>query len=93
LTVTASSPKAVSDETADVVFRSLIASRLPSIMDHRTRIIVAHRLSTARQARRIMVMRNGRIVEDGDHQTLIDAGGIYVDMSALDNFGAIGNIP
>lgn len=63
----------------------LITSRLPSIMSGRTCIIVAHRLSTARQAQRILVLRNGGIVEDGDHRTLVDAGGIYADMTALEN--------
>lgn len=62
----------------------LITSRLPSIMAGRTCIMVAHRPATARQSQRILVMRNGRIVEEGDHRTLIDSKGIYADMVALD---------
>jgi ATP-binding cassette, subfamily B, multidrug efflux pump len=62
----------------------LITSRLPSIMAGRTCILVAHRLSTARQSQRILVMRNGRIVEDGDHRTLIASKGIYADLVAVD---------
>lgn len=66
----------------------LIAARLPSIMAGRTCIMVAHRLSTARHSERILVMRNGRILEDGDHRTLVDAKGIYADMAALDQSAA-----
>lgn len=67
----------------------LITDKLPSIMSGRTCIIVAHRLSTARQADRILVMRHGRIVEDGDHGTLMDATGLYADMVALDKLNPI----
>ena len=63
----------------------LILSRLPAIMAGRTCITVAHRLATARYAERILVVQGGCIVEDGDHQTLMDAQGIYADMVALDH--------
>ena len=62
----------------------LIVSRLPSIMAGRTCITVAHRLATARHSRRILVVRDGRIVEDGDHRALMDADGIYAGMVALE---------
>ena len=63
----------------------LIQSRLPSIMAGRTCISVAHRLATARYASRILVIRDGRIVEDGDHQALMDAKGVYANMVDLEH--------
>ncbi len=62
-----------------------ITRRLAALMAGRTCIMVAHRLSTARQADRILVMREGRIVQDGDHPALMAAGGFYADMVTLDN--------
>jgi len=62
----------------------LILSRLPAIMADRTCITVAHRLATARYSQRILVVQGGCIVEDGDHQVLMDAKGLYADMVALD---------
>ena len=43
----------------------------------RTTIIIAHRLSAVRQADRILVFENGRVVEEGAHETLIERGGLY----------------
>ncbi|MBW8372102.1 MAG: ABC transporter ATP-binding protein/permease [Thiobacillus sp.] len=43
----------------------------------RTTIIIAHRLSAVRQADRILVFENGRVVEEGDHDELIHRGGLY----------------
>ncbi|MHB1092768.1 ABC transporter ATP-binding protein [Thiobacillus sp.] len=43
----------------------------------RTTLIIAHRLSAVRQADRILVFENGRVVEEGDHDELIDRGGLY----------------
>lgn len=63
--------------------RRIIAG-LSSMMSGRICIIVAHRLSTARYSQRILVIRNGRIEEDGDHATLMRLKGIYANMTALD---------
>ncbi|MFD9883440.1 hypothetical protein ACFWZT_18510 [Streptomyces alboflavus] len=43
----------------------------------RTCLVIAHRLSTVRDADQILVMRAGRVVERGPHQELLDAGGWY----------------
>ncbi len=43
----------------------------------RTTLIIAHRLSAVRQADRILVFENGRVVEEGDHASLMDRGGLY----------------
>ncbi|MET0977284.1 MAG: ABC transporter ATP-binding protein, partial [Paeniglutamicibacter terrestris] len=48
----------------------------------RTAVVVAHRLSQAAQADRILVMEDGRIVEQGSHNTLLTAGGTYASLWA-----------
>ena len=47
------------------------------LMEGRTSFIVAHRLSTIRNASVILVMQGGQIVEQGTHQELLDRGGAY----------------
>jgi ABC-type multidrug transport system fused ATPase/permease subunit len=43
----------------------------------RTTLVIAHRLSTVRNADRLVVLDGGQIVEDGVHDTLVAAGGVY----------------
>jgi ATP-binding cassette subfamily B multidrug efflux pump len=61
--------------------------RLQSSLDHllegRTSLIVAHRLSTIKSVDRILVMHEGRLVEEGSHDELYAAGGIYRDLFDL----------
>jgi ATP-binding cassette subfamily B protein len=48
----------------------------------RTSFVIAHRLSTIRDADLILVMEHGRIVEQGTHNELLDAGGAYATLYA-----------
>jgi ATP-binding cassette subfamily B protein len=58
-----------------------ILSRLRGVMRQRTSIIVAHRVSTVRQADLIVVLDRGRIVERGTHDELVRADGFYAEMN------------
>jgi ATP-binding cassette, subfamily B, bacterial len=60
-----------------------------SILGTRTTIIIAHRLSTVREADKIVVLDGGRIVEVGNHQELLDRGGIYHRLHSLQETGDI----
>ncbi len=50
---------------------------LDKLLDGRTSVTIAHRLSTAENADRVLVFEAGRLVEDGSHAELVDAGGVY----------------
>jgi ATP-binding cassette subfamily B protein len=52
-------------------------------MEGRTTLVIAHRLATVRKADRIVVMDQGRIVEEGTHARLNAAGGLYARLAAL----------
>jgi ABC-type multidrug transport system fused ATPase/permease subunit len=53
---------------------------LELVMQNRTSIVIAHRLSTVRNADRIIVLKNGRIIEEGNHQELLARGGHYAEL-------------
>ena len=53
---------------------------LDTALEGRTSLVIAHRLSTVRAADQILVVDDGRIVERGTHDTLLDAGGLYADL-------------
>ena len=50
------------------------------MMEGRTSFIVAHRLSTIREADVILVMKDGNIIEQGDHETLLKQNGFYATL-------------
>ena len=60
-----------------------------SILGTRTTLIIAHRLSTVREADLIVVLDGGRIVEVGTHQKLLDRGGIYHRLHSLQETGEL----
>jgi ATP-binding cassette subfamily B protein len=63
----------------------MLEKALAATMANRTSIIIAHRLSTIRRADRIIVMEQGRIVEEGDHQSLMAGRGAYHRLQTLQN--------
>ena len=64
----------------DTETEQLIQSAITEVLKGRTSIVVAHRLSTIRNADRILVIRDGGIVEEGNHETLLKKGGYYHDL-------------
>jgi ATP-binding cassette subfamily B protein/subfamily B ATP-binding cassette protein MsbA len=54
-----------------------LVKALEHLMKGRTTFIIAHRLSTVRQADRIVVLKSGKVIETGTHKTLLAAGGFY----------------
>jgi ABC-type multidrug transport system fused ATPase/permease subunit len=64
----------------DTESERLVQSALDQLMQNRTTIIIAHRLSTVRNADVICVMMNGKIVEQGTHDHLIQLNGVYSNL-------------
>ena len=62
-----------------------------SIQGTRTTIVIAHRLSTVREADKIVVLDRGRIVEVGSHEELLQEGGIYQRLHSLQETGELLN--
>ena len=58
----------------------LIQEAMDNLMKGRTSFIIAHRLSTIRDADLILVMKDGDIVEQGNHEQLLEAGGFYAEL-------------
>lgn len=71
----------------DTETESLITQALERLMDGRTSIMVAHRLSTIQHADTIVVMHHGRIVESGNHQELLRKDGLYKKLYELQLMG------
>lgn len=84
----ADAPIVVFDEATsslDTVTERLIQGAMAELMAGRTTIIVAHRLSTVRDADRILVFDRGRIVEQGSHAELLAKGGAYARLHAVED--------
>ena len=73
------------EATASVDSRTevLIQRGLKVVLEGRTSLIIAHRLSTVRDADRIVVMDGGRIVQEGSHRQLLEHGGLYARLYFL----------
>ncbi|MFE0153588.1 ABC transporter ATP-binding protein [Nonomuraea sp. NPDC059007] len=68
--------------SVDAANESGIQQALDTLAGGRTTLMIAHRLSTVRDADRVIVMADGRIVEEGDHRTLLDRRGAYARLVA-----------
>ena len=64
----------------DTRTEALIEQGMDRLMEGRTVFVIAHRLSTVRNANAILVMEQGRVVERGDHQELLDQRGVYYQL-------------
>ena len=67
----------------DAESETLVQSALETVMRGRTTLVIAHRLATVMSADRILVLDNGRIVEDGDHEELSRRGGLYERLARM----------
>ncbi|MCB9150413.1 MAG: ABC transporter ATP-binding protein [Caldilineaceae bacterium] len=64
----------------DPITEAQVQAALASVLSGRTSIIIAHRLSTVRAADRIIVLRNGQIIEEGNHDDLLAQDGHYAEL-------------
>ena len=81
--ILADCPILVLDEATsalDSESEKMVQDALEELMRGRTAVVVAHRLSTVAGLDRIVVLEGGRVVEDGPHAELIEAGGVYADL-------------
>ena len=67
----------------DTETEQLIQAGLATLLHGRTAFLIAHRLSTVRQADRIIVLDQGRLVESGTHDTLLRQGGVYARLYTM----------
>ncbi|RZI98174.1 MAG: ATP-binding cassette domain-containing protein [Brevundimonas sp.] len=61
----------------------LVQAALDQAMENRTTIVIAHRLATVLRADRIVVMEDGKVVQEGTHSALMAQGGLYARLAAL----------
>jgi ABC-type multidrug transport system fused ATPase/permease subunit len=64
----------------DTHSEALVQEAIDRSLESKTAIIVAHRLSTIKNADRILVMDKGKIAEQGKHEELLAAGGLYAEL-------------
>ncbi|MBT9477675.1 ATP-binding cassette domain-containing protein, partial [Polaromonas sp.] len=80
------SPLLLLDEATsalDAESERMVQAALESAMKDRTTLVIAHRLATVQQADRILVLDHGELVEQGTHAELVQRGGIYARLAAL----------
>ncbi len=70
----------------DTESERLVQDALQRLMGGRTSLVIAHRLSTVRNADEIVVLQDGRVAERGTHEDLVAKGGIYAHLCSLQDF-------
>jgi ATP-binding cassette subfamily B protein len=84
--ILADAPVLLLDEATsalDAENEALVQAALHDVMQGRTSLVIAHRLATVLEADRIIVIDDGRLVEQGNHASLIAAGGLYARLAKL----------
>ena len=76
----------------DTVSEKLVQEALDNLMEGRTTIIIAHRLSTIRNADTILVLSKGRVVQQGAHDELMAAGGVYKELYTAQQENGSGSV-
>ena len=71
--------------SVDTGTEKLIQEALERLMANRTSFVIAHRLSTIRKADQILVMRDGQIIERGNHDELVALNGLYARLARIQN--------
>jgi ABC-type multidrug transport system fused ATPase/permease subunit len=66
--------------SVDPLTEAQIQEGLDEVLQNRTALVIAHRLSTIRSADRIVVLRQGQVIEEGSHDALIAADGHYKEL-------------
>jgi len=79
---------ALDNLTERAVYEAIQALRKDAIV-----IVVAHRLSTVRDADQIVVLQSGKIVEVGTHESLMEEGGVYSMLYGVDTYEGQGAVP
>ena len=79
----ANPPAMILDEATssiDTRTEKIVQEGMDKLMNNRTVFVIAHRLSTVRNSKAIMVLENGRIIERGDHKDLLEQKGKYYEL-------------
>ena len=71
----------------DVGTEAMIQQALDKLLENRTAIIIAHRLSTIRNVDRILVLKQGQLIEQGSHEELLEQDGLYASLYKLQMLG------